>query len=89
MNLIVYTSGTTEPKDIESPVVELDIPLNNGFTINIKANVVPNVTGIFGRKPINNKSNKYYKNTSWLTHYHQVVKNVILIYLLETTTMLT
>ena len=26
---------------------------------------------------------------SWQTHYHQVVKNVILIYLLETTTMLT
>ena len=81
--------GTTEPKNIESPVVELDIPLNNGFIINIKPNIVPNVSGIFGRKPINNKSIKYCKNTSWLTLYHQVVKNVILIYLLETTTMLT
>ena len=56
--LIVYTFGTTKPKNIESPVVELGILLNNGFTINIKANVVPNVTGSFERKPVNNKSIK-------------------------------
>ena len=56
--LIVYTLGTTKPKNIESPAVELDILLNNGFTINIKANAVPNVTGLFERKPINNKSIK-------------------------------
>ena len=56
--LIVYTFGTTKPKNIESPVVELGILLNNSFTINIKANVVPNVTGSFERKPVNNKSIK-------------------------------
>ena len=39
-------------------MVELDILLNNGFTINIKANVVPNVTRLFERKPIKNKSIK-------------------------------
>ena len=56
--LFVYTFGTTKPKNIESPVIELGILLNNGFTTNIKANVVPNVTGSFERKPVNNKSIK-------------------------------
>ena len=56
--LFVYTFGTTKPKNIESPVIELGILLNNGFTTNIKANVVPNVTGSFERKPVNNKSMK-------------------------------
>ena len=53
--LIVYTFGTTKPKNIESPVVELGILLNNGFIINIKVNVVPNVNRLFERKPISNK----------------------------------
>ena len=39
-------------------MVELGILLNNSFTVNIKANVVPNVTRLFERKPINNKSIK-------------------------------
>ena len=56
--LIVYTFRATKPKGIESPLVELGTFLNNGFTINIKANVVPNVTRSFERKPINNKSVK-------------------------------
>ena len=48
----------TLPNNIESPVVELVIHLNNGFTINIKTNAVTNVIGSFQRKPINNKSIK-------------------------------
>ena len=38
--LIFYTSGNTKPNNIESFVIELGILLNNGFTINIKVNVV-------------------------------------------------
>ena len=39
-------------------MVELGILLNNGFTINIKANAVPNVSKLDERNPINNKSVK-------------------------------
>ena len=39
-------------------MVELGILLNNGFTINIKANAVPNVSELDERNPINNKSVK-------------------------------
>ena len=39
-------------------MIELGILLNNGFTIKFKANVAPNVTGSFQRKPINIKSIK-------------------------------
>ena len=56
--LIVYTFGTTKPRNVELPMRELCILLNNDFTINIKANVLPNVTGSFERKPINNNSIK-------------------------------
>ena len=31
--LIVYTFGTTKPKNVESPVLYLGIFLNNGFTM--------------------------------------------------------
>ena len=53
--LVFYTFVTSKPINIESPVVELGILLSNGFSINIKANVVANVTGLFVKKPINNK----------------------------------
>ena len=56
--LILSTFGTTKPNNIGSPVVELGTLLSNGFTININTNVVPNVTGSFEKKPINNKSIK-------------------------------
>ena len=43
--MIVYTFGTSKSKNIESSVLDLGILLNNGFTINIQANVMPNLTG--------------------------------------------
>ena len=71
--LTSYIFGITKPNNIKFLVVELGILLNNGFAINIKANVVPYVTRLFENKLINNKSiKKYFKNTSWLTHRHQV-----------------
>ena len=60
--LTFYTFGTTKPKNVGSLVVEICILLNSGFTVIIKVNVVPNVTGSFERKPINSKSIK--KNIS-------------------------
>ena len=48
--LIVNIFGTTKPKNNESPVVELGILLKNDFTVNIKANVVLNLTGSFDKK---------------------------------------
>ena len=56
--LTAYTFGTTKPKNTESPVVELGILLNDGFSIKIKINVVTNVTGSFERDSINKKSLK-------------------------------
>ena len=50
--LTIYTFGTTKPKEIETSIVELGIQLKSGFIMNIKANVVPNVTGEIERRPI-------------------------------------
>ena len=43
--LVVYTFGTNKPENIETPVVELGLRLNSGFTMHLKANVVPVITG--------------------------------------------
>ena len=56
--LTIYTFGTTKPKCIETPVVEVKMVLKSGFTMKIKANVVPNVTGTIERRPINSKAMK-------------------------------
>ena len=56
--LAVYTSGTTKPKAIETPIVEIRIVLKSGFVMNMKVNVVPNVTGKIKRRPILMKSHK-------------------------------
>ena len=47
--LTIYTFGTTKPKCIETPVVEVTMILKSGFTMKIKANVVPNITGTIER----------------------------------------
>ena len=52
-------------KNIESPVIELSIVLNNDFTINIKANVVLKVNR-FEKKSINNKSIKEISQKIWV-----------------------
>ena len=53
--LTIYTFGTTKPRSIETPVVEVNMLLKSGFTMKIKANVVPNITGTIERKPIDSK----------------------------------
>ena len=50
--LTLYTFGSTNPKRIETSVVDIGIIQKSGFIINIKANVVPHVTGSIERKPI-------------------------------------
>ena len=65
-------------------MVELGILLKNDFTVNIKANVVLNLTGSFEKKKlITTQFKKYCKNMSLLILYPEVVKNVILIYLVS------
>ena len=53
--LTVFTFGSTKPKEFKTPVVEFGLKLNNGQTMNIKANVVPKITGMIQRAPINSK----------------------------------
>ena len=43
--LMVNTFGSSKPESIETRVVELGIVLSSGFTLPIKANVVPVITG--------------------------------------------
>ena len=43
--LTIYIFRTTKPKCIETPVAEVTMILKSGFTMKIKANVVPNITG--------------------------------------------
>ena len=54
--LTIYTFGTTKPKTIETPIVNIGIILKNGFMIHIKTNVIPHVTGLTEQKPIEVKS---------------------------------
>ena len=44
---------TNKPENIETPVVEIGIRLNSGFTMRMKANVVSNITGKIQRVPVN------------------------------------
>ena len=49
------TFGSTKPKEFRTPVVEFGLKLKNGQTMNIQANVVPKITGLIQRAPINCK----------------------------------
>jgi len=53
--LTVFTFGSTKPKEFNTPVVEFGLKLKNGHTMNIQANVVPKITGMIQRAPINSK----------------------------------
>ena len=53
--LPVFTFGSTKPEEFETPVVEFGLKFKNGQTMNIQANVVPKVTGMIQRAPINSK----------------------------------
>ena len=56
--LTIYTFGTTKPKCILTPVVEVTMILKSGFTTRIKTNVVPNVTGTIERTPFRSETIK-------------------------------
>lgn len=45
----------TKPKGFKTPVVEFGLKLKNGQTMYIQANVVPKITGMIQRAPINSK----------------------------------
>ena len=47
-----------KPKCIEIPVVQVTITLKSGFTMKIKANFVPNITGTIERKPFRSETIK-------------------------------
>ena len=53
--LIVFTFGSTKPKEFETPVVEFCLKLKNGHTINNQANVVSKITEMIQRASINSK----------------------------------
>ena len=53
--LTVFTFGSTKPKEFKTPVVDFSLKLKNGQTMNIQANVVPKITGMIQRAPINCK----------------------------------
>ena len=56
--LTIYTFWTTNPKCIETPVVEVTMTLKSGFTMKIKANVVPNISGTIERTPFSSETIK-------------------------------
>ena len=49
---MVYTFGSSKPENIETKVVEFGILLNSGFTMHVRANVVPTITGKIQRMPV-------------------------------------
>ena len=55
-HLTLNTFGTSKPRNLETAMVKLGIQLKSGFVINIKANVVPVVTGEIERTPIKSKA---------------------------------
>ena len=59
--LIVHTFGKNKPENMETKVVELGIKLKSGFTMHLKANVVPNITGKIQRQPVHKILNEKLK----------------------------
>ena len=53
--LTVFTFGSTKPKEFKTPVVEFGLELKNGEMLEIRANVVPKITGMIQRVPINSE----------------------------------
>ena len=56
--LTVFTFGSTKTKEFKTPVVQCGLKLKNGQTMNTQANVVPKITGMTQRAPINSKQLK-------------------------------
>ena len=56
--LTVFTFSSTKPKEFQTPLVEFGLKLKNGQTMDIQANVVPKITGMIQRAPINSEQFK-------------------------------
>ena len=48
----VVTFGSTKPKQNESHVVEVELPLKDGTSFNLTANVIPEITRFIHRSPV-------------------------------------
>ena len=53
--LTVFNFGSTKPKEFKTPVVKFGLELKNREMIEIGANVVPKITCMFQRMPINSE----------------------------------
>ena len=53
--LTVFTFGSTKPKEFQTPLVEFGLKLKNRQTMDIQENVVPKITGMIQRAPINSE----------------------------------
>ena len=55
-DLTIFTFGISKPKEIKSPVVTSTLKAKDGNTINVKANVVPKISGNIQRVPVHLKN---------------------------------
>ena len=58
---VVFTFGSSKPKQISTPLVAFDLKLNNGRNLTITASVVPKISGEILRSPLDNASIKTLK----------------------------
>lgn len=59
--IMLVTFGSEKPKRIRPPTTKLDIILKDGSTLQISANVVPQIAGEIQRRPVNLKSLKNWE----------------------------
>ena len=50
--ILVVMFGSTKPKQIESHLVEIELPLKDGTSFNLTANMIPDITGFIHRSPV-------------------------------------
>ena len=59
--IMLVTFGSDTPKRIKTPTTKSNIQLKDGSTLNISANVVPQIAGSIQRRPVNLKSIKNWE----------------------------
>ena len=59
--IMLVTFGSEKPKRIQTRTTKLDIVLKDGSTLNVRANVVPQIAGSIQRRPIDLKSFKNWR----------------------------
>ena len=74
----VYTFGNKKPKKITTSFVELAIKTQKGDYILIKASIVPQITGLFQRIPINMSEQQNLKKTYHLAgHFASISAKMV------------